>query len=175
MSEKDYIARGIKVRQQAVFDMADLYKIMFRWFSQHNYDFQERQYMQRMSPDGSRHLEIGWQAGRKISDYIKFRIDIKFLVIGLSSVEVDINSMKRKTNKGDAEMRFDAYLELDYEGKWEGNPVTKVLREFYNRWVIKSRIEDYEAELHEELYELIGEIKSLLNLYKFQGLEAQQE
>lgn len=174
MSEKDYIARGIKVRQQAIFDMADLYKIMFRWFSQHNYDFQERQYMQRQSPDGSRHLEIGWQAARKISDYIKFRIDIRFLIIGLSSVEVDINSMKKKTHKGDVEMRFDAYLELDYEGKWEGNPMTKVVREFYNRWVIKARIEDYEAELHEELYELIGEIKSFLNLYKFQGIEGQQ-
>ena len=76
MSEFDYIARNIKVRQQAVFDMADLYKIMFRWFSQHNYDFQEKQYMQRQSPDGSRHLEIGWEAARKISDYIKFRIKI---------------------------------------------------------------------------------------------------
>ena len=173
MSEKDYIARSIKVRQQAVFDMAELYKVMFRWFSQHNYDFQEKQYMQRQSPDGSRHLEIGWQTARKISDYIKFHIDIKFLVLGLSSVDVDINSMKRKTNKGDVEMRFDAWLELDYEGKWEGNPVTKFVRDIYNKLVIKSRIEDYQAELHEELYELIGEIKSYLNLYKFQGLEVQ--
>ena len=173
MSEFDYIARNIKVRQQAVFDMADLYKIMFRWFSQHNYDFQEKQYMQRQSPDGSRHLEIGWEAARKISDYIKFRIKIKFLVIGLSSVEVEVGSMKKKTNKGDIEMRFDAFLELDYEGKWEGNPATKAIRELYNKLIIKSRIEDYEAELHEELYELIGEIKSFLNLYKFQGLEAQ--
>ena len=82
-------------------------------------------------------------------------------------------SGKRKTNKGDVEMRFDAWLELDYEGKWEGNPVTKFVRDIYNKLVIKSRIEDYQAELHEELYELIGEIKSYLNLYKFQGLEVQ--
>jgi len=173
MAEKDYIVRNLKVRQQSIFDMAELYKIMFRWLSQHNYDFQEKQYYQRQSPDGSRHLEIGWESDRKISDYIKFHINVKFIVLGLNNVEIEINGLKRKTNKGDVEMRFDAYLELDYEGKWEGNPIAKGLKDLYNRMVIKSRIEDYEAELHEELYEFLDEIKSYLNLYKFQDIETE--
>ena len=172
MSEKDFVANNIKVRQVSIFDMGDLYKTMFRWFSQHNYDFQEKQYMEQTT-QGGKHLEIGWETNRKISDYIKFHIDIKFLIVGLDSVEIEINNMKNKTNKGDVEMRFTAWLELDYEGKWEGNAFIKFLKEAYNKFIIKSRIEDYEAELHEELYEFIGEIKSYLNLYKFQGLEAQ--
>lgn len=172
MSERDYIAKNLKLKQKSIFDMGELYKLMFRWFSQHNYDFQEKEYLEKAKPDGAKTLEIGWIASRKISDYIKFYIKIKFLVIGLKDVEIEVDNMKRKTNSGDCEMRFDAWLEMDYEGKWEGNPVTKFFREFYNKYMIKGRIEDYEAQLHEELYELLGEIKALLNLYKFQGLEA---
>lgn len=172
MSEKDFIAQNIRVRQVSIFDMADLYKAMFRWFSQHNYDFQEKQYYEQATPKG-KHLEIGWESNRKISDYIKFHIDVKFLIFGLESVEVEVGNLKRRTNKGDVEMRFTAWLELDYEGKWEGNAFIKFLKETYNKWVIKTRIEDYEAELHEELYEFMGEIKSFLNLYKFQGLEVE--
>lgn len=172
MSEKDYIAKSLKLRQKSIFDMTDLYKLMFRWFSQHNYDFQEKEYVEKAQGDGGKVLEIGWMTTRKISDYIKFHIDIKFLIIGLKEVEIEVESMKRKTNSGDCEMRFDAWIEMDYEGKWEGNPVTKFFREFYNKYMIKSRLEDYKDELHEELYELMGEIKAFLNLYKFQGVEA---
>jgi hypothetical protein len=171
MPEKDYIAKGLKVRQVSVFDMGELYKLMFRWFSQHNYDFQEKQFMQKQMTSGAKHLEIGWESAKKISDYIKFHIDVRFLVIGLDSIEVEVGNLKKKTNKGDCEMRFDGWLELDYESKWEGNPVTKFFRELYNKFIIRSRIEDYEAEIHEELYDLMNEVKSYLNLYKFQGLE----
>jgi len=173
MVEKDFIAKdpGLRVRQKGIFDMNELYKVMFRWFSQHNYDFQEKEYIDKVQPDGGRVLEIGWWSYRKISDYVKFRIKVKFLIVGLKDVEIEVDGMKRKTNSGDAEMRFVAWIETDYEGKWEANPVTKFFREFYNKYIMRSKIEDYETELHEELYELMGEVKAFLNLYKFQGEE----
>ena len=71
-------------------------------------------------------------------------------------------------------MRFDAYLVLDDEGKLEGKPVLSSLKELYNKFVVRSRIENYEAELHEELYEFLNEIKSFLNLYKFQGVDLRE-
>src|SRR3989338_11379589 len=172
MSERDVIAKGLKLKQKSIFDMDELYKLMFKWFSTHNYDFQEKEYIEKVQGDGSKSLEIGWMSYRKISDYIKFRIDIKFLILGLTTVEIEVDRMKRKTNSGDIEMRFDAYIETDYEGKWESQPITKFFREFYNKYIIKGRMEGYEVQLHEELYELMGEIKAFLNLYKFQGVEA---
>jgi len=44
----------------------------------------------------------------------------------------------------------------------------------YNKYVTKSRMENYEAQIHEELYEFLNEIKSFLNLYKFQGVEVRE-
>tara|TARA_Y100000034_G_C6822565_1_gene370605 strand:- start:69 stop:593 length:525 start_codon:yes stop_codon:yes gene_type:complete len=172
MPEQDYIVKGLKIKQRAMFDMGELYKVMFRWFSRHNYDFQEKEYLEKASGDGaSKQLEIGWLSYRKISNYVKFHIDVKFLIIGLKSAEVEINGVKRKTNEGDLEMRFDAWLEKDYEGKFEGSPVTKFFRDTYDKYIIKSRIEDYEAQIYEELHELMAEVKSFLNLFKFQEIQ----
>ena len=166
------IASNIKVRQRSIFAMDELYKNMFRWFSQHNYDFQEKEYLEKALPDDSKQLEIGWFARRKISDYVRFHIDVKFLIAGLKDTEIEIDNVKRKLNAGDVEMRFTAYLEKDYEDKWESSPVTKLLRETYDKFIIKGRLEDYEDQLHEEVYELLNEIKAFLNLYRFQGIEA---
>jgi len=173
MVEKDFIAKepGLRVRQKGIFDMGELYKVMFRWFAQHNYDFQEKEYIDKVQPNGSRVLEIGWWSYRKISDYVKFRIKVKFLIVGLKDIEIEVDGMKRKTNSGDCEVRFISWIETDYEGKWEANPITKFFREFYNKYIMRSKIEDYETELHTELYELMGEVKAFLNLYKFQGEE----
>tara|TARA_Y100000034_G_C6766233_1_gene341563 strand:- start:293 stop:817 length:525 start_codon:yes stop_codon:yes gene_type:complete len=172
MTERDFIIRNLKIKQRAVFDMADLYKVMFRWFSRNNYDFQEKEYFEKAMGDGSeKHLEIAWLAYRKVSDYFKFRINIKFLIIGLKSTEIEVGDIKRKTNEGDLEMRFDAILERDYEGRFESNAVTKFFRDLYDKLIIRSRIEEYETQIHEETYELIGEIKAFLNLFKFQEIK----
>lgn len=171
MPERNYIIRGLKIKQRATFDMGELYKVMFRWFSRNNYDFQEKEYLEKANADGSKQLEIAWYGNKKISDYIKFHIDVKFLIIGLKSVEVEIGNIKRKTNQGDLEMRFDAWLEFDYEGKYESQPFVKFFRDVYNKYVIKSRIEGYEIQIHEELYELVGEVKSFLNLFRFQQIK----
>jgi len=103
--------------------MGELYKVMFRWFSRNNYDFQEKEYLEAQMEGGAKKLEIGWYSYKKISDYIKFHIDVKFLIIGLTSAEIEVGNVKRKTNQGDLEMRFDAWIEYDYEGKYEKSPL----------------------------------------------------
>jgi hypothetical protein len=170
MSEKDFVVKNIKIKQKAVFDMSELYKVMYRWFSRNNFDFQEKEYSEAAMGEGAKKLEIGWYGARKISDYIKFHINVKFLIIGLTSTEVQVGNVKRKSNEGDLEMRFDAIIERDYDSKFETNPITKFFREFYDRFVIRARLEGYEDQLHEEVYELMGEIKSFLNLFKFQEI-----
>ena len=172
MSE-DTIASNLKIRQRSIFAMDELYKNMFRWFSRNNYDFQEKEYFEQIMPGGdAKKLEIAWIARRKISDYIRFVIEVKFLVAGLKSTEIEQDGVKRKIDSGDVEMRFTAKLERDYDKKWESNPVTQFLRDFYDKKIVRSRMEGYEVQLHEEIYALLSEIKAFLNLYKFQDIES---
>lgn len=165
MPQRDYIVQGIKVKQKTIFDMAELYKMMYRWFELYGYIHQEVEYRDSDEPNG-KHLEIRWYQEKKIDDYFKFVIEISFLVLGLSKVEVEKNGVKSSTNKGEVEMRFDAYLLKDYDDKWN-NSMMKFFRDLYDKFIIKKRIETFEGLLHTELYKLIDEVKAYLDMHRF--------
>ena len=167
MSQRDIVAQGLKIKQKSVFNLDQLYKTMFRWFELYGFDMQEREY--RDSVEGNaKHLEIKWKAVKRIDDYIQFVIITNFLVLGFETIEIEEDGVKMKTNKGEVEMNFYAYLEKDYEDKLKDSGYAKVIREIYDKYIIKNRIESLEGELYEELYKLLDEIKAFLNLHRFQ-------
>ena len=165
MSQKDFIASGIKVKQTGVFSLDELYQLLYRWFELYGYDFQEEEYRD-IDKGGKKNLEIRWYAEKKIDDYIKYVIKVSMMVLGMEDVEVEEEGVKRKTSKGTVEFRFDAFLLKDYEGAWEGG-IMKFLREVYDKFVIKGRIESLEGELQGELYKFMDEVKAFLNMHRF--------
>lgn len=166
MAQRDYVAQAIKLKHKAIFNLDELYKLMYRWFDFNGYFQQETEYRDS-DEEGGKHLEIRWYAEKKVDDYIKFAIEPSFIVIGLTKVEVEREGgIKAATNKGEVEIRFDAYIVKDYDDKWTG-PVSRLFREIYDRFIIKKRLEDYEALLQTELYKLIDNIKAFLNVHRF--------
>jgi len=167
MPQKDYVAQGIKVKHKAIFSLEELYKLMYRWFELYGYFVQEIEYRDSDEP-GGKHLEIRWYAEKKENDYIKFAIVPSFLVLGMTKVEIETEEgRKQATNKGEVELKFDAFLLKDFDDKWSG-PVARFMREIYDRFIIKKQIDDFEAQLNTELYKLIDEIKAFLNMHAFE-------
>jgi len=82
----------------------------------------------------------------------------------MTSVEVEIDGVKQKMNKGQLELSFKAIMQKDYEEKWTGKPFLKVLRGFYDKYIIKETSSSYEGKLVDELNELVEEVKAYLSL-----------
>jgi len=166
MTQRDVVASGLKIKQRSVFNLDELYKIMWRWFELYGYDMQELEY--RDSVEGnSKHLEIKWKATKRIDDYIQLVIITNFLILGLEKAEIEQDGIKIKTDKGEVEINLSAQLEKDYEEKWQDSGWSRVIRDIYDKYVIKNRIESLEGELYEEVYKLIDEVKAFLNLHRF--------
>ena len=165
MAQKDFVASAIKVKQRGIFDLDELYLLLYKWFELYGYDFQEEEYRD-IEKEGKKNLEIRWYAEKKIDDYIKFVMKISMMIVGLEEVELEEEGIKRKSKKGTIEIRFDAYLLKDYEDRWQGSAI-KFLREVYDKFIIKGRIESLEEELHDNLYKFIDELKAFLNMHKF--------
>lgn len=164
--QRDYIMTKLKVKQQAIFNLDEFYKALYRWFELYHYDFQEREYRESQEPKG-KHIEIRWYAEKKIDDYVKFVIELDFLVLGLEDVMLEKEGgMKTKTNKGTVELRFTAYLLKDYEDSWSKGPVIQFMRACYDKFIIRGRLEGYEMELYNEAHKLIAEAKAFLALHK---------
>lgn len=163
MPEFDYVVPELIIQQKnVVFEVKDLYKILRSWGDLNRYDFLEKVYTQQKEDDQNK-TDIKWIFERKIDDYVKFVIRIAFSIKGK---EVSMKK-KGKSVKGDVKIRFEAYLEKDYEKFWEGKPVRKFVRGFYDKFIAASRMMRYEAKLKQECYDIYNEAKSFLNLSVF--------
>ncbi|MFH1592619.1 MAG: hypothetical protein ABIB47_04610 [Candidatus Woesearchaeota archaeon] len=166
MVQRDTIVPNVKIKDKSIFSLEELYKLLFRWFELNQYDFNEQEYRDEDTGAGQKHLEIKWYAEKKINDYFKFVIETNFLVLGLEKVEIESGGVKRNTNKGEVELRIKAYILKDYENRWEAG-FMRFLRAFYEKFVIRGRIDDLENQIYEEAYRYMDEIKAFLNLHRF--------
>ncbi len=160
MAEKDQIFSG-KMRYTGIWDFKEVYRFVYTWFIDKGYKILEKGYSEKIKPDG-KEIEVHWEAKRKISDYFRFVIKADWLILGMTDTEVQKDNARMKMNKGYLEVKFTAVLEKDYEHRWENSGFLKFLRGVYDRYIIKSRIDDYESKILEETDEIIAQTKSFL-------------
>jgi len=162
MAELEPVFAG-RVVHTGIFDFKELYKFLYEWLKDYQYLIIEKKYSEKIKSDG-KEIEVEWMNLRKISDYFRFRIRMITRVIRMVSVEVQEEGVKTTKDKGEIEIKFEAYLEKDYENRWEENAIFKFLRGMYDKYIIKSRIEFYEDKLKDETDEYINQIKAFLVL-----------
>lgn len=167
MAERDTILRRT-VRYDGIFDFNDLYKLLNSYLWGGNYIVVEQNYQEKVVGK-SKEMLIKWEPYKKISDYFKKILKIRWIITNLREVEVNKDEKKVTMSQGDIEIRFEGILEKDYEDRWEDRPVWKFLRGFYDRFIIRARVDDYEDQVATDVDELVAQVKSFLSL---QGKEA---
>lgn len=160
MAEIDRIFTG-KVKHDGIFDFKEMYRFCLTWLTDNGFLVQEDTYSEKVTPKG-KEIEIRWNAKKKISDYFMFNLKPAWRILGMTDVEVTENGKKIKMNNGNVEIKLTGDLVKDYEHRWENKPFIKFLRDVYNRYIIKARIDQYEGRLFQECDEYIAQIKSFL-------------
>lgn len=164
--QKSYLLQDYKLKQDSIFDLGELYKLLFRWFENNGYSFYEKNYVDQETPTGKL-LQIYWVAEKKIDTYIKFGIEVNYFATGLSKVEIERGGVKISTNKGGIQLNISAYLMKDYDSKWSSSPLMKNMRRMYDSFIIRERIGSLTGELDNECQSLLDEIRSFLALHKY--------
>jgi hypothetical protein len=163
MVEKDKIFSS-RVSYDGILDFKDFYKFCHKWLSEEaGLDVVENKYSEKISGD-SKNIKVEWMGARKVTDYFKFQIDVKFEVLNLTTVELTKDGKKIKMNKGSVEVSVKGTLVRDYEGKFEKTSTQKFLRGIYEKWVIYSRIKEYEGKLVNDCNEFLAQAKAFLDL-----------
>lgn len=164
MPEKDTIFSS-KIRYKGIFRLKDFYKFCYDWLMDETglTKFSEDKYSEKLTGD-SKEIKIKWTGERKVTDYFKFEIKLEFFIRDLKEVEINQNNAKIKTNQGDVELKVKGTLVRDYEGKFETNAFKKFLRSVYEKWIIKSRIDQMEEKLIAEYDEFLSQAKAYLDL-----------
>jgi hypothetical protein len=163
MVELDQLFKS-KVRHVGIFDFKETYRILYEWLIDQGYDINEKVYKEVIGAGNAKEIEIEWDATRKVSDYFRFQIKVNLHIFAMTSVEVEIDGVKQKMNKGDFNLEAKCILQKDYEERWTNNPFYKFLRGLYDRYIIPARIEQYEGKLIGENDEFLAQAKAFLAL-----------
>lgn len=156
MAEKDLITHT-EVEQEGLFNLNEAYNFFHTWLSDYEYYVIEKKYSEKIKGEEGKDVEIEWIAIRKITDYFKFILEIKWTMRGMLPAG-------KGMSKGKIKINIKGFLVRDYEHKWAGSSFSKFLRELYDKYVIKNRVESFEDLISEEVNEGAAQLKSFLVL-----------
>ena len=163
MAEKDKIFSS-KMKYEGIVSFKDFYRFCYDWLKEETeLDVAETKYAEKLKGD-SKDIDIEWIGTRKVTDYFKFQIKAVFRILGLKEVETTQGGAKIKTNQGSVEIKLTGTLIRDYDSKFEVTAHKKFLRSIYEKWVIPSRIEQFEDKLISDCDEFLSQSKAYLDL-----------
>ena len=152
-----------KVKHAGIFDFKDLYSFLYTLFTDMEYSVEEKNYSEKTKGD-LKEIEVVWLAKRKVSDYFRFQVKMEIRILRMSNADVVKDGIKVSTNKGEFEVKFTGFLEKDYENRWENTALLRFLRGVYDKYIIKSTLEGYEAQVAKEILDISDQLKAYLTL-----------
>ena len=104
------------------------------------------------------------RVGKKISDYFKMDFTLEFDVKDLTDVEVEIDGVKKKMNKGKITIELKGYLTKDVESKWDVSPMYRFMRDFYNKYIVPNRVENMQDKIIADTKKFLADVKMFLDV-----------
>jgi len=163
MPEKDTIFSS-KVKYKGIFSFAEFYKFAHEWLDEEmDLDVNEDKYVEKVQGN-AKDIEVKWKGEKKFSDYFKFEMEVKIKADEVTNVEVVKAGTKTQTNKGSVEATVKGVLVKDYDGKFERTATSKFYRSLYEKWIIPSRIEEFEEKVASGCDKFLSQVKAFLDL-----------
>lgn len=162
MVEKDLIIKE-KVENTGVFDFGAFYSFSHTWLVDEGYQVIEEKYAESVSGE-KRNITAEWKAYKSLSEYFKVEIFIRFVILGMSDVEVQIDGKNKKMNKGNLSIELKGTLITDPESNWETSPTWRFMKGFYNKYIIPKRLDDTKLRVTTETRTLKEQMKAYLEL-----------
>ncbi|MGD9276731.1 MAG: hypothetical protein PVJ67_06175 [Candidatus Pacearchaeota archaeon] len=163
MAEKEKIFSS-SVKYAGIFSFKDFYKFCHEYLTEElGFGMGEGKYEEKLAGD-AKNIVVEWKGEDKVTDYFQFKISVSFEVNGLKNVEVMEGNKKVKTNEGSIKVKISGTLVRDYQGKFETSGFQKFMRSIYEKWVIPSRIDQFEGKLAGDCDDFLGQAKAYLDL-----------
>ena len=162
MAEQNSVLKQV-IKQKGYWNFSDLYNFCFDFLKDEGFSIKETQYTEKISAAG-KEIIIEWEASKDVTDYFKNLIKVKWHILNMKDAEVERDGKKETTNKGEVKFTIEALLEKDPENVWEKRPFYKFMRSIYEKYIIRTTIDQYEDRLKDIIQRYIGEIKSFLQL-----------
>ena len=164
LGEKDTVFSSM-IKYNGIFSFPGFYKFCYDWLKEETLfeKLVENKYEEKLMGD-SKNIIVEWTGERKLTDYFRFDIKVKFTISGLTNVEINHGGAKVNTNKGSIKLDVKGILVKDYEGKFQRTALNKFMRGIYEKWIITTRINEFEDKIANYCDEFLSQTKAYLDL-----------
>ncbi len=163
MAEKDVITKEV-VKYSGYSDFKNLYSYAHDWLKGEKYSVTEDQYTEKVKGN-SKEVEIVWKAAKKLTEYFKSELDIKWRILGMEDVEVEIDGKKKKMNKFvEIKIEIKGTLIHDYSNQWNKTATTNFFKSLYNKYIIPERTEEIKDAVEKDVQDYKEELKAFLEI-----------
>ncbi len=128
-------------------------------------------YANRLSPK-MRHYNIWWRLQKNINHHVRFVMNIDFIGLGVSEVEVVWQGKKYKASKGEFTFTLSGAVEIDPNGEWKKSKIVSKFSDYLVKTLLRRNMVDYKDELRREMMEFQAFIKNFFGQY--QNIQASQ-
>lgn len=151
----------VYVQYKGILDMQDLYESIADFLRQKKFKLYEKQ--QRLRKPGPFGSEILYQfeAKRKVEEYYQWIVNVNIETFDMHDIDVVLkDGTKKKMAKGRIWVQLFGKVETDYEKVWEKSAFLAQLKSFYNKYIIRKRLESYWWD--EMYYKIIMSLHALI-------------
>ena len=166
MVEQRLIVDHVRLSYEGLFNVNDLFMMIDSFFKEKGYDKREVRNIEIVKPEG-KYIEIELMPWKKINDYVRHIIRVEMKMMNIKEVEVEKDGHRMRLNSGRVNFVFDAYLQTDWENKWDMKPMYFFIRTVFDKFVYKSYTNMAEGLLVENVNQLHTYVKAFLNLYRY--------
>lgn len=161
----DLVAR---VKHRGFFDFQDIVKTIQTFLKQRMYlAYDWPAYKYKIPSPGGAEYEIIVEGSKKVTEYVKFKLEIFLRVFDMREVEIVRDGEKIKTNEGKVHIEIFADKALDWQKRFEGKgkwgKFLEWLKDVYEKYIIRYKISDYYDDLlYMDALDLKNELQSVL-------------
>lgn len=170
MGSKDLVFPTKKIEQTLTFDLDELVSILNTWFEERGYGLLETKHVEKQGEEQRSLIKFNLCADKKVDPYVKQVIDIDFFA-NVKDVIVEVDEQKKKVQDGTVSVEFTGYLKKDSEDDWtlksSKGSSKSFLRELYDKYFNKNKMDKFESDLSKDINDIIAELKAYLKLHKF--------
>lgn len=160
MADKEVIVKE-RLEHDGLFDFREVYKFAWDWLREENYGTTEKKYSEKVTGN-EKEIKIEWESIKTVSDYFRIQVELKYEILRMTEVEVEIDGTKKKMNKGKIKIDFKGILITDPNNVWNTTPFYRFLRDTYNKYVIPARIDSLRDKIFGDVKDLNEQLKALV-------------
>ncbi|NCN86317.1 hypothetical protein GW932_00640 [archaeon] len=152
------------IKYAGIFSFKDFYEFSFKWLKgEMGLTISEEEYEEKLKGN-AKDIKVKWKGTAKVAEYFNFEVGITFEVEGLTEVEINQGGEKIRSNQGKIKIKITGTLIKDPKNQFETTPTMKMWRGIYEKFIIPSRIKQYEDKLVGGCDEYLAQAKAFLDL-----------